>query len=72
MFEAALQNKVINEPDSFKQGIDYTTAITNSQKDKPDYYLTRGFINILARDFSKESSPYSISEYTNASWDTKA
>ena len=55
MFEAALQNKVINEPDSFKQGIDYTTAITNSQKDKPDYYLTRGFINILARDFSKES-----------------
>ena len=48
MFEAALQNKVINEPDSFKQGIDYTTAITNSQKDKPDYYLTRGFINILA------------------------
>ena len=72
MFEAALQNKVINEPDSFKQGIDYTTAITNSQKDKPDYYLTRGFINILARDFSKESSPYSIFEYTNASWDTKA
>ena len=42
-------------PDSFKQGIDYITAITDSQKDKPDYYLTRGFINILARDFSKKA-----------------
>ncbi|MBS7156005.1 MAG: hypothetical protein KH112_10430 [Sanguibacteroides justesenii] len=75
MIEAALQNGIITEPNDFKNGIDYTTKIVkdNNQKDDPNYYMTRGFINIVNRNFkSREKVPSSISEYTNPSWEKEA
>ena len=75
MIEAALQNGNITEPNNFKSGIDYSTQIVNKddQKDNPNYYLNRGFINIIPRTFnSLGSAPSSISHYTNPSWEPDA
>ena len=74
MIEAALQNGIITEPTEFKEGINYTTSIVNqdSQKDNENYYMNRGFINIIYRTFSGEKIPSGLSEYTNPSWEQEA
>uniref|UniRef100_UPI0040253ACB hypothetical protein n=1 Tax=Butyricimonas virosa TaxID=544645 RepID=UPI0040253ACB len=74
MIEAALQNGIITEPNDFKNGIDYTTRIVNTdnQTDDPNDYMIRGFIKIIYRDFKNEKVPSGVSEYTNPSWEQAA
>ena len=74
IIEGAIKSGVFIEPDSFKEGIDYVTPINNNKPADPNYYLNRGFINIVYRDFTPpynmwelpvESTPWVIGDFTD-------
>lgn len=78
MIITAVLKGIITEPTDFKDGIDYKKAFYNDMDiisgkattEDPNYYMNRGFIKKVSKDFTHEDSPWSIDIYNTAGWES--
>ena len=67
--EEALIKGIITEPKNFKDEVNYGKPYFNRRPDDPNYYMTRGFIDIFKQDYTFDNPPLNSDEYTKPGWE---
>ena len=67
--ENAIRKGSITEPAEFKDGMDYKTNFNTNKPKDPNYYLTRGFLDIFKEQDLSPRTPFFIGEYTGIGYE---
>ena len=67
--ENAIRKGSITEPAEFKDGMDYKTNFNTNKPEDPNYYLTRGFLDIFKEQDLSPRTPFFIGEYTGIGYE---
>ena len=67
--ENAIRKGSVTEPTDFKNEMDYKTRINTNKPEDPDYYLTRGFLDLFKERELSSRAPYFMDEYTGAGFE---